>query len=57
MEMMDFVYEIFLSYSKSSFTCRKMLHGVSGSTSPTKKAVLRTFIAAAAFESANLGVQ
>jgi hypothetical protein len=45
-EMIDVAYEIFLSYSKTSLTCRKILrHGAFCFTSPPKKVLLRIFIA------------
>jgi hypothetical protein len=43
--MMDFVYEIALSFSYSSLTCREILHVADGFTSLPKESVLRIFIA------------
>jgi hypothetical protein len=44
-EMVDFVYEIFLSYSQRYLICLKLLqHGTSSSVSPSKEGVLQIFI-------------
>jgi hypothetical protein len=61
-EMMYFsLRSIFVHTSKGFLTCRKILHGADGFTSPPKEGVLRIFIALknpsllAGFEPAKLG--
>jgi hypothetical protein len=40
----NFAYEVSLSYSCGSLTCRKILHGADGFNFPRKEIVLQIFI-------------
>jgi hypothetical protein len=60
MEMLNFAYELSLSYSLGSLTCKILRHGADGFTSSLKEGVLCTFIilkksiTSAGFQPANL---